>query len=415
MYNIKIVSGANWGDEGKGLVTNYFSTRDTLVVLSSNSSQRAHTVVHNNRRHVFRHFGSGTLKGATTYFTGEFLVNPVMFREEYEELVKLGYHPKVYCKASCLIVTPYDMLSNQIQEDMLGDNRKSSCGCGVWESMMRFDYFRHAEGTAYNFFIGENHWVPAINSTEYYYRDLYSLIGDNKSKYKMRDFCTLDTRHNLRDDIEFFKTHVGIIADDKEEKELLRSFKNIIFENSQGLMLDTDYCSDVDHTTPAHVGTKIPSQIINKYFDTEETDVESIYVTRTYFTRHGKGDMGELGECPKEMINPYMVDKTNQPNPWQGNLRYGLISSRDLISMMIRISKDLKHLNECDRQVSIFVTHMNEFENYNIESFCTERLFNCDVSLPIYFRGIYYSYGETDKDTRLGFGTMINVFKGELL
>ena len=66
MTKIDIVMGANWGDEGKGLVTNALATKDSLIVFSSNSCQRGHTVVHNGIRHVFRQFGSCTLKGAAT-------------------------------------------------------------------------------------------------------------------------------------------------------------------------------------------------------------------------------------------------------------------------------------------------------------------------------------------------------------
>ena len=59
---IKIVIGANFGDEGKGLITDFFSyCLPTLVVMSNGGAQRGHTVdTADGKHHVFKHFGSGT-------------------------------------------------------------------------------------------------------------------------------------------------------------------------------------------------------------------------------------------------------------------------------------------------------------------------------------------------------------------
>ena len=73
MKNIKIVIGANYGDEGKGLATNFFAKQakenkeKTVVVLHNGGFQRGHTVIHNDIRHVFHCFSSGTFQNTTTY------------------------------------------------------------------------------------------------------------------------------------------------------------------------------------------------------------------------------------------------------------------------------------------------------------------------------------------------------------
>ena len=88
MTNIKIVIGGNFGDEGKGLMTSFFAAQmmkqsgRCLVVLSNGGAQRGHTVVKEGVRHVFRHFGSGTLEGADTWFPEEFILNPMIFMKE---------------------------------------------------------------------------------------------------------------------------------------------------------------------------------------------------------------------------------------------------------------------------------------------------------------------------------------------
>ena len=113
MKDIKIVIGANWGDEGKGLMTDYFSQKpNTIVVCSNGGAQRGHTVVTlDSIRHVFRHFGSGTFNGASTYLSEDFICNPIIFRQEYEELKNLGYAPKTYINNKCMLTTPFDMIA----------------------------------------------------------------------------------------------------------------------------------------------------------------------------------------------------------------------------------------------------------------------------------------------------------------
>ena len=69
MKNIKVVIGANFGDEGKGLMTDYFASKSnkSLVVRFNGGGQAGHTVTtKDGRRHVFHHFGSGIFAGADT-------------------------------------------------------------------------------------------------------------------------------------------------------------------------------------------------------------------------------------------------------------------------------------------------------------------------------------------------------------
>ena len=70
MKKVKIVVGANYGDESKGLVTHQFCkdaihTHDnTIVIFHNGSAQRGHTVDYNpDFRHVYHHFGCGTAEG----------------------------------------------------------------------------------------------------------------------------------------------------------------------------------------------------------------------------------------------------------------------------------------------------------------------------------------------------------------
>lgn len=361
---IYIVTGANYGDEGKGLVTNAFANEDCLVVLSNGSSQRAHTVVHDGQRVVFRHFGSGTLKGAATYFAKDFLVNPAMFRREYLKLEELGIKPLVYMHEDCAFVTPVDMFAS-INIESRRENRHGTTGCGVWETIRRGKYIGE---------ITEARRVEDVgcidSSLIKYYEHRLAGIEDEIPQVALDFLHGPALRYNFRQDVEFMLDHIKIIRYD-EEKSFLHKWKDIIFENGQGLLLDTDYVGESIYTTPCHVGARIPARIIFENFAGENPQVESIYVTRTYLTRHGAGDFanGSAGTTLYSNLSPYMTeDKTNVPNFGQGSIRYEPFDNAAGHDLVCRINDDTNILRSygIDASTSLAVTHTNEYALENL-------------------------------------------------
>ena len=76
---MKAVIGAQFGDEGKGLVVDYLCSQveNPLVVRFSGGAQAGHTVWHKDKTHIFSHFGSGSLRGASTYWSSTCLTDPI--------------------------------------------------------------------------------------------------------------------------------------------------------------------------------------------------------------------------------------------------------------------------------------------------------------------------------------------------
>ena len=148
----KIVIGANYGDEGKGLVARHFALeakkdgQSPVVILHNGTAQRGHTVDYSPEfRRVFHHFGSGTLDAVPTFFAGSFLVHPMSFRTEYRELSLLAPMPTVYCDPDCVVITPFDMLiDHAIEADIAvknGQREYGSCGYGSWSATDRIGQF----------------------------------------------------------------------------------------------------------------------------------------------------------------------------------------------------------------------------------------------------------------------------------
>lgn len=360
MTDIKIVTGLNYGDESKGLVANTVSTSSSLTILASNSCQRGHTVVEGGIRHIFRHFGTATIKGAANYFTEKFYVNPAMFRKEFLELQKLGVAPKVFAREGSIIITPMDMFASIEVEHQVGENRHTTTGMGVWQGLRRH---KNAVGMT----LGNNYTYCNGGLIKDYYLNFFKENGklnDNVFQfYNGEHLCD-----NFYNDLHFFLDNVTLIKSDEEEKELLRSYPLIVFENSQGLLLDDDYNMDIDHNTPAHVGTMRPREVIERVFKPDEAKIEAMYVTRTYLTRHGKGDMQGI-ECNKADINPDMFDKTNTWNFGQGGLRYAKFNDSAAEGLIMRATGDNRWFASGGywQRPSIVITHTNEYNDGVLE------------------------------------------------
>ena len=364
MKDIKIVIGANFGDCGKGLMTDYFSQKpNSIVVCSNGGAQRGHTVTTPGEiRHVFHHFGSGTFTHASTYLSEDFIVNPIIFKQEYDELMKLGYIPNVYINQDCMLTTPFDMMANQIIEENRGKNKHGSCGLGIFETIKRYK--------------------AGITDVDDHIREYYLeqfereniILTDEWS----RIFLDNGIFEHFLDDWDFMNNHSLAISDNY----FLNQFDNIVFEAAQGLLLDQNNTEYFPHLTPSNTGIKNPKRIIENVEWNEEINIETCYVSRAYLTRHGTGKFPS--ECDKNQINKYIFDKTNIPNPFQDTLRYGTLDLKELYN---RCSKDV---GDFGNKKSLALMHCNECDWD-------------DEELISLFKGwnIYYSDGETREDIRL--------------
>jgi len=132
-----VVIGLGFGDEGKGLTTDYLCLHhpDALVVRFSGGHNAGHTVaLPDGQRHVFSSFGSGTFRGNASYWSSYCTLYPSALLVEYAALKKLNISPRLFLDARTMITTPYDLAYNQAVEMI---NKHGSCGVGVGPTIER--------------------------------------------------------------------------------------------------------------------------------------------------------------------------------------------------------------------------------------------------------------------------------------
>lgn len=337
--NAEIVIGANLGDEGKGTVVASLTkaaTGPTLNVLTNGGAQRAHSILTEDGSFTFKHFGSGTYHGADTYFGPDFIVNPMQFVTELEELQSRGITCKVYMHPNCRVTTPYDMMANQIIEE-LRDTRHGSCGMGIWRTVKRYlDGGRLTlESLVHNSEIIKELLLTDIR--DYYTKQLSDIPSHWKKVWYSQGIIT----HFLEDCKKMFDSVIF--------KTDNFTYDNIIFENGQGLMLN-DTGKDIPGTTPSCTDSRAATKLFSM-FGIEDATVH--YVTRPYLTRHGYGYLN--GESNKSFISgDIQEDRTNSYSEFQGDFRFGEL---DLLDLHQRILSDNHSLNRV-----LDVTHCDEMD-----------------------------------------------------
>jgi adenylosuccinate synthase len=344
----RVVIGANFGDEGKGLLVDRFAadTPGAVVARFNGGAQAGHTVITpGGTRHVFGHFGAGMLASASTVLTRDFIVNPILFHKERRELLALGVRRSSVTATvdpRCLVTTPFDMWLNQLAEDARGANRHGSVGVGINETVERT---RHglcltadmlADASLLRSFCWhlQRKWLERraedLGCIELFYDRLGTFDLAGIVARWIADCATFLDRITLRDDVD-----------------ALADAENIIFEGAQGLGLDQ--AVHPIHSTPSNTG------LTNVVPLAEALDLalDVTYVTRAYLTRHGAGPLdGELDGPPY----PGIKDSTNLTHPYQGTLRFAHL---DVPALWARIERD--YLNRSvERTLQLAVTCLDQ-------------------------------------------------------
>ena len=313
--NAIAVIGAGFGDEGKGLMTDYHaakSSKNTIVVRYNGSAQAGHTVqLENGTRHIFSHFGSGTFCGLPTVLSEFFVIHPFLFKKELEELQSKGYYPEVLIHSNSMVTTPFDMLVNQIVELGRGHKRHGSVGVGFGETFDRNDYMpiyvsdlKHEDILREKLILIRDRWVPTRILERNQANDhLYNVLMEPS----LIDEFLYNCKYMLQ------RTHIF-----KWDEVTNR---DIIFEGAQGLMLDQTY-GFFPHVTRSNTGLKNIVELL-KNFDVDTLTIN--HVSRMYTTRHGAGPLPFESNFPE-----HIMDNTNHPHIFQGNLRYAPLNLTQL-------------------------------------------------------------------------------------
>ena len=130
---VKAIVGANWGDEGKGKITDLLSKEADYIVRFQGGSNAGHTIINDYGKFALHLLPSGVFYDHTTCIIGNgvALNIPYLFNE-IQEIVKKGVKtPKILVSDRAQILMPYHILFDEYEEERLGGKSFGSTKSGI--------------------------------------------------------------------------------------------------------------------------------------------------------------------------------------------------------------------------------------------------------------------------------------------
>ena len=229
---VKAVVGANWGDEGKGKITDMLASKADIIVRFQGGANAGHTIVNDYGKFALHTLPSGCFYDHTTSVIGNgvALNIPILF-QEIEEIVSRGVpQPKILVSDRAQVVMPYHVLFDQYEEERLAGRSFGSTKSGI----APFYSDKYAKtGIQVNELFDEaflQEKVVSICETknvllEYLYHK--PLLDPEE---------LLDTLHSYRDMVAPYVCNVSLYLN-----EALKAGKEILLEGQLGTLKDPDH------------------------------------------------------------------------------------------------------------------------------------------------------------------------------
>lgn len=129
---IRAIVGANWGDEGKGKITDMFAAKSDIVIRFQGGANAGHTIINEHGRFAFHLMPSGVCYDHTTCIIGNGVALDInKFITELEDVKAAGLSPHLLVSERCQILMPYHILLDTYEEERLGKNAFGSTKSGI--------------------------------------------------------------------------------------------------------------------------------------------------------------------------------------------------------------------------------------------------------------------------------------------
>lgn len=370
MYTIDWVIGAGYGNEGKGhvaaMLAEDYKKSETIVVLCNAGVSRTN----HYKNYEFIHFGSPTMDDVATYISSQFICDPLIFKQQYEELTELGHEPKVFLDNKCRLVMPYHRMLTKSWYFSTTQATYTSL-TGVYDAWC-YDVYRKdgvACDSTIQFIKNKENFDAAL---KYYNRE--ECIRLLKDLWRNEDYEDMKTVADAYYDkccseaackqwyeaFEFMIEHSTLVNGFQDLFD--KGYKHFIGEMSHGLSIDEGRWDDQMSEDTPMFGHAKPLRHFETYFEDKKYRVTYNFVTRWYLTKYGYSkdnyghdvsvypDRNMFGERNSIYIDTICTNK--------GIMQCGAINFDEIFSNIT----DCVNLRG-DFNVRLFVTHIKEYDN----------------------------------------------------
>jgi len=292
MAGIAIV-GLQWGDEGKGKITDFFSSKADCVVRYQGGNNAGHTVVVGEKSYKFHLIPSGVIQGKKVVIANGVVVCPKTLIEEIDMLHSHGIEPDLVVSDRAHVIMPYHRILDGAEEELLGKKKigttKRGIGPCYTDKIARY-------GIRMVDIIDEKRLKEKLDIVIPIKQRIFDSYGLGK----------IDEEKILREYVEYGKKLEKYVGDTIYFLNSIIDEKDIIFEGAQGFLLDIDY-GTYPYTTSSN---PVAGGICNGAGISPKKIERIIGVMKAYVTRVGMGAMpteekGEEGNHMAEKGHEY--------------------------------------------------------------------------------------------------------------
>ena len=273
---VRAIVGANWGDEGKGKITDMFAKQADIVIRFQGGANAGHTIINEHGRFALHLMPSGVCYAHTTCIIGNGVALDIeKFCKELADVRAAGLDPHLLVSDRAQILMPYHILLDTYEEERLGKNAFGSTKSGIAP------------------FFSDKYAKIGIQVNE--------LFDEDDLRTKLHNICTLknltlehvyhkpllNEEDLLRTCLEYREKIAPYVCDTHAYiQQALKDGKNILLEGQLGTLKDPDfgiYPMVTSSSTLAGygcVGAGIPPHAIE----------DVVAVTKAYSSAVGAGD-----------------------------------------------------------------------------------------------------------------------------
>lgn len=270
-----VVLGSQWGDEGKGKMTDFFACKADMVVRYQGGNNAGHTVVFGGRKYSLRSIPSGIFNPATVnVMANGMVINPESVVVELKKLEDQGITDyKLFISDRAAMVMPWHSALDGAYENLKGGSMIGTTKNGIGPCYSD-KYSR----------VGLR--IGDLLEPEYFAERLRAALDVKNRELRMLELPTFDFDAVYNRYMELAGQIGKYICDTSELiNKALETDATILFEGAQGMMLCIDHGTYpyVTSSTPSSSSVAVGAGISPKWID------NVLGVAKSYCTRVGAG------------------------------------------------------------------------------------------------------------------------------
>ncbi len=229
---VRAIVGANWGDEGKGKITDMLAAKADIIIRFQGGSNAGHTIINNYGKFALHLLPSGVFYDHTTSIIGNGVaLNIPYLVKEINELVEKGVpRPKILVSDRAQLLMPYHILQDTYEEARLAGKAYGSTKSGI--APFYSDKFAKIGIQVSELFddeILEEKVEKICTLKNVMFKYLYNMPELDKTEL-------MNTLHEYRDMVEPFVCDVSAYL-----YKAIKEGKNILLEGQLGSLKDPDH------------------------------------------------------------------------------------------------------------------------------------------------------------------------------